>query len=85
MEYDVFISYSRKDGAVVQPVVERLKAEGYRCWMDVSGIESGDLFKQVIVDAIKNRALFCFSPRRRQTNRNTRSRKSMLRSNSENL
>ena len=51
--YDIFISYSRKDSEVVLPIVERLKAEGYRCWMDVDGIESGDEFKRVIVNAIK--------------------------------
>lgn len=60
MEYDIFVSYSRKDSSVVQSVVERLKAEGYSCWMDVSGIESGDAFKQVIVDAIKKSRVVLF-------------------------
>ena len=53
MEYDIFISYSRKDSAVVQSVVDRLKENGYSCWMDVNGIESGDAFKRVLVQAIK--------------------------------
>ena len=52
MEYDIFVSYSRKDSEVVQSVVGRLKAEGYRCWMDVTGIESSDEFKRVLVKAI---------------------------------
>ena len=60
MKYDIFISYSRKDGAIVQSVADRLKAEGYTCWMDVSGIESGDAFKQVIVDAIKKSGVVLF-------------------------
>ncbi len=62
MNYDIFVSYSRKDGEVVQSVVDRLKAEGYRCWMDVDGIESGDAFKRKIVAAIKNsKSLLFFS------------------------
>ena len=60
MKYDIFVSYSRKDSGIVLPIVERLKAEGYRCWMDVSGIESGDAFKQVIVDAIKTAGVILF-------------------------
>ena len=39
---DIFVSYSRKDSEIVLPIVGQLKAEGYRCWMDISGIESGD-------------------------------------------
>ena len=60
MKYDIFISYSRKDSAVVQSVVDRLKAEGYTCWMDVNGIESGDAFKRVLVQAIKESKLVLF-------------------------
>lgn len=58
--YDAFVSYSRKDAAVVCSVVDRLKAEGYRCWMDVSGIESGDAFKKEIVRAIKASSVVVF-------------------------
>ena len=62
MKYDIFVSYSRKDSGIVQSVVDRLKAEGYRCWMDVDGIESGDAFKRKIVVAIKNsKSLLFFS------------------------
>ena len=60
MEYDIFISYSRKDGAVVQSVVDRLKAEGYCCWMDVTGIESSDEFKRVLVKAIRQSKVVLF-------------------------
>ena len=60
MEYDIFISYSRKDSEIVQSVVDRLKVEGYSCWMDVSGIESGDAFKRVLVQAIKDSRMVLF-------------------------
>lgn len=60
MKYDIFISYSRKDGAIVQSVADRLKAEGYSCWMDVNGIESGDAFKRVLVQAIKESKIVLF-------------------------
>lgn len=60
MKYDIFISYSRKDSAVVQSVVDRLKAEGYNCWMDVNGIESGDAFKAKLVSAMKSSSMVVF-------------------------
>ena len=60
MEYDIFVSYSRKDSAVVQSVVDRLKAEGYCCWMDVTGIESSDEFKRVLVKAIRHSKVVLF-------------------------
>lgn len=60
MEYDIFVSYSRKDSAVVQSVVDRLKAEGYCCWMDVTGIESSDEFKRVLVEAIRHSKVVLF-------------------------
>lgn len=59
-ENDVFISYSRKDTDIVLPVVRRLESEGYFCWMDVNGIESGDAFKRVLVKAIKNSKIVLF-------------------------
>ena len=49
---DVFVSYSRKDVKRVKTIVDTLKERGYRCWMDIDGIESGDVFKRVIVRAI---------------------------------
>ena len=60
MKYDVFVSYSRKDSEIVQSVVDRLKAEGYRCWMDVTGIESSDEFKRVLVTAIRQSKVILF-------------------------
>ena len=50
---DVFISYSRRDLDVVKPIKEELERNGFSCWMDIDGIESGDEnFKQKIVPAI---------------------------------
>ncbi len=60
MRYDVFVSYSRKDTKIVDEFVNRLEAEGIRVWIDRDGVESGDAFKRVIVNAIKESALFMF-------------------------
>lgn len=59
-EYDVFISYSRKDSEQVLSVVRELQKRGFTTWIDKDGIESGDAFKSVIVRAIKNSDVFLF-------------------------
>ena len=33
-EYDVFLSHSAKDKAVVRPLAERLRADGVKVWFD---------------------------------------------------
>lgn len=53
MKHDIFVSYSRRDSEIVFPIVDRLKDAGYSCWMDVTGIESSDEFKRVLVKAIR--------------------------------
>ena len=60
MKYDVFVSYRRKDTKIVDEFVNRLESEGVRVWIDRDGVESGDAFKRVIVNAIKESALFMF-------------------------
>ena len=60
MKYDVFISYSRKDSAIVKKFADELSKAGYSGWMDVDGIESGDEFKKKIVSAIKESKVFLF-------------------------
>lgn len=40
--YDVFLSHSSKDKAVVHPLAERLKADGLRVWLDIWEIRPGD-------------------------------------------
>ena len=41
-DYDVFLSHSSKDKAVVRPVAERLRADGLRVWFDEWEIKAGD-------------------------------------------
>lgn len=51
--HDIFISYSRHDLKVVQPIKEELERLGFSCWMDLEGIESGTLeFSDHIIAAI---------------------------------
>ncbi len=60
MKYDIFISYSRKDSAIVNRFKNELSAAGYKIWMDIDGIESGDEFKRKIVAAIRESNVFVF-------------------------
>lgn len=60
MKNDIFISYSRKDSETVNKFVERFEKEGLRVWIDRDGIESGDAFKHVIVEAIMESSIFLF-------------------------
>ena len=49
----IFISYKQKDKDTVLPIVKAIKQEtGMDCWIDLEGIEGGDLFQNVIIDAI---------------------------------
>ena len=53
MKGRIFISYSRKDLDAVKPIKEELEANGFSCWMDMEGIESGSPeFTKTIVKAI---------------------------------
>jgi len=63
-ECQVFISYSRKDKAIVDQVVADIERETHvRCWMDMHGIEGGTQFEEVIISAINKSevVLFCMS------------------------
>lgn len=54
-KYDIFVSYSRKDIDVVDKLVGDIHAKtNARCWVDWSGIESGERFTDVIINAIEN-------------------------------
>ena len=59
-QYDVFISYSRKDSDIVFPIVKKLEDKGLSVWIDRDGVESGDAFKSVIVGGIKKSNIFLF-------------------------
>lgn len=57
----IFISYKRQDKDVVFPIVEEIKQKtGVDCWIDLEGIESGDQFQNVIIDAIDNADIVVF-------------------------
>lgn len=56
----IFISYSRKNKRIVNKVVSQLKKTGFSVWIDTSGIESGEQFKQKIVDAIEGCEVFLY-------------------------
>lgn len=62
MNYDVFISYSRKDLQIVQQIKDDIEtATAGRCWMDLNGIESGAVqFTSDIVNGIKECRVFLF-------------------------
>mgnify|MGYP000752597643 CR=1 FL=1 len=53
MEHDVFISYSRKDKAIVDEICELLNENSISFWRDVREIDPGSMFMGEIVDAIK--------------------------------
>ena len=70
MQYDVFISYSRRDyineegnvleGNIVTKIKDVLKANGISYWIDEDGINSGDEFARLITDSIKNSKILVF-------------------------
>ena len=70
MEYDVFISYSRKDyvdenkqvipGNVISRIKELFDANGISYWFDEDGVFSGDAFAPVIARNIKASKIFLF-------------------------
>src|SRR6187397_2399455 len=41
-QYDVFLSHSAKDKAVVRPLAERLRKDGLRVWFDEWVLKAGD-------------------------------------------
>jgi hypothetical protein len=57
-EFDLFLSYSRRDESRVLLIADRLRAAGLSVWMDQSGIDGATLWAQEIADAIR-RAKVC--------------------------
>ena len=52
-KYDIFVSYSRADLDIVSRLVGDIHDKtSARCWVDWDGIESGDQFVDVIINAI---------------------------------
>lgn len=57
----IFISYKRLDKDIVFPIVDEIyKRTGIKCWIDLEGIESGDQFQNVIINAIDESDIFIF-------------------------
>ncbi len=57
----LFVSYKRQDKGKVFPIVEEIKQRtGIDCWIDLEGIESGDQFQNVIIDAIDQADIVVF-------------------------
>lgn len=52
MAHEVFISYSKKDGAVAEAVCAELEANGIQCWMAPRNIVSGTKYSQSIINGI---------------------------------
>src|SRR5262245_27308871 len=62
-EFDVFLSYSPKDGAIVRRIAERLRDDKLRVWFDKWEVEPGDSIPAKIEDGLeRSRALvLCIS------------------------
>lgn len=62
--YDVFLSYSTKDKAVVHDLAKKLKNDGVRVWLDAWVIEPGDSIPLKIQQGIERSRtlLMCMSP-----------------------
>jgi hypothetical protein len=53
-DYDVFLSHSAKDKALVRPVAERLRADGMRVWLDDWEIRLGDSIPAKIEEGLEH-------------------------------
>ena len=53
-EFDVFLSYSSKDKAVVRAVAERLRADGLRVWFDEWVFKPGDSIPAKIEEGLEH-------------------------------
>ena len=51
--FDVFLSHSAKDKAVVRPLAERLKKDGLRVWFDEWEIRPGDSIPAKIEEGLE--------------------------------
>ena len=52
--YDVFLSHSSKDKAVVRLVAERLRADGVRVWFDDWELRPGDSIPSKIEEGLEH-------------------------------
>ena len=59
--YDVFLSHSAKDKAVVRPLAKRLRADGLRVWFDEWEIKPGDSIPAKIEDGLEHSRVLLLS------------------------
>ncbi len=52
--WDVFISYSSKDGGIQKTIKTALEAAGIRCWVAPDSIPPGETYVSSIIDGIQN-------------------------------
>ena len=52
-QYDVFLSHSAKDKAVVRPLAERLHSDGLKVWFDEWEIKPGDSIPAKIEEGLE--------------------------------
>ena len=52
-QYDVFLSHSAKDKAVVRPLAERLRADGLKVWFDEWVLKPGDSIPSKIEEGLE--------------------------------
>ena len=60
MQYDVFISYSRKDSEVANRICKAFDEVGITYFIDRQGISGGADFTKIITSAIKSSSVFLF-------------------------
>jgi hypothetical protein len=56
-QFDVFLSHSAKDKAVVRPLAARLKKDGVRVWLDEEQIKPGDSIPAKIEEGLEHSPL----------------------------
>jgi WD40 repeat protein len=57
---DVFVSYSRRDGAFVARLVDALRARGKDVWLDLGGIRDAEVFTAALRTAVEESDGFLF-------------------------
>ena len=59
--YDVFLSYSAKDKAIVRALAERLRADGLRVWFDEWILKPGDSIPKKIDEGLEQSRVLVLS------------------------
>lgn len=62
-EFDIFISYSRKDFSEVEELKQSIEQHisNVKCWFDLDGIESGEEFTDKIISSIEKSQILLFA------------------------